>query len=376
MNKLKIKSVLIVLLITLAMSGINAIGLEKIAGIDIEKLIITEDLSFSAYIDCEKIFTTDLYDLTSEMVEYTINALDQEKAEYTRKTLSFITFYLNQLGLNFKKDIKKLFFHFSTTKEFSDITGFGIFEGNFNEDKITDWLKMFGPEIELKTSKINQFKIYNLGDKDLNISFTFDQDKNILIGFNKKALELLLKLKSGDASASSHDRRFEYVWSRFNRHSVSWIFGHISKPLLDMAKQNVEMRKYPQLLNFDYFYMIDDYDGNNQVSEFRLFTLDPKHRKALFNIINGYMLIVTGLKADDPYISMMLDKATFKEDPETNSIHYYFKYPVRENLQMLKDYTKNMILEIIHNMESRFEDFNMLNADEEIEEDDLGEMED
>ncbi|MBN2135303.1 MAG: hypothetical protein JW737_06195 [Acidobacteria bacterium] len=293
-----------------------------------------------------------MYDISSNMLQYAIEGLEQSDQSYAKQTIDTVTKALQEMNIDIRKDISKFMMHFSMSFQKMNLFGFIVLEGNFNKEKMISWFKKTA-EVELTEKTINEYKVYSTNDDFKSINFAFDTAGNLIIAFTPESMSQLFNLGKMDSEPTAYDNRFNQTWNDLDTDAAVWGIAHLSEFAMLQMREAPEAMMFANLFYFDYITFTDNYDGTYQESNVDIYVTNPQKRKSLYQVFYGYYMISTSEYSDDPYTQKISKLTKISENPEKNTVNYHLKYSVKEVLSDMKVYMRTVLVKTVGEFKKR-----------------------
>lgn len=349
---LKFTKALSVSLILVLFSSVAMARDDSIAGISYETLVRDTGATFSYLYDHGKMIDTGIWDMSIDIFSESIEALEPAQRDKISKFVKSTDEIFARSGINYRQDIKKIFFQLRYDFENIDLKVFTILEGNFDKEKILDWMKTDISQ-KIKTIQYRSHIAYSFYVDRLRISLVFLSRDSLVICSSGETVKHFLRIYDGEAEKADENRRFRFVWDRMNKDGIYWMFIHLPPRMMESIKNNPRLAYVRPFLKIDYLTAWADYKDDIQSSTFHAYFTDEKARKQILNVANGYHLIMKSMYAEDPFLSRRLEDLQIIEDVKNNVITTKSEERLRENLPALKEYIKRELKNAMNEIERR-----------------------
>ncbi len=238
--------------------------------------------------------------------------------------------FVNATGLDLEEDITDVYFAASLGKHPHEKDGLVVINGNFDPEKIIDYIKKEAKSHTLSKSNYSDYDIYQITEDD-SITFSFISNVTLLVGSEDNITGWIDK-SSGKSGKSKNELISEVVKLKYK--DTAWFTMDASLITKELKKKDIKKLKSLESLKNISISM-------NLVEKFKLFGesefTSSEQAELFFDAIKGFIAAGKLSTSDDREFVDLLNSINVDHENDTVTLNIEFSKDDVEKLLRMKD---------------------------------------
>lgn len=280
--------------------------------------LLPENANALGYVNVKKIHESDFVNMfldSSNAYPFT----DKEYQEFVEST-----------GLDIRKDISEIYFAAKLGDRPNEKNGLAVIMGNFDPDKIIDYIEKEARSHTLTKGSYSDYDIYNLTEDDT-VYFSFVSNTTLLVG-NEDNITTWIDKSSGKSDKSDNELMSEVDKIKYK--DTAWFTMDASLITEELKKKDIKKLKSLESLKSISLSM-------NLVEKFKFFGeskfKSSEQAELFYDAIKGFIAAGKLSTSDDREFVDLLNSIEVKHDNDQVTINVEFSKNDVEKLLNMKD---------------------------------------